>query len=50
MRPWPATSTPGCSRSTSGSLAPVTRKTLTVRADLAYWTEQAESGAKSGVD
>ena len=38
MRPGPATSTPPCCPSTSGSPGPEHPETLTTRANLAYWT------------
>ena len=45
MRPGPATSSPRCCPSASGSWALSTRDTLTARANLACWTGQAGDAA-----
>ena len=45
MRPGPATSTPRCCPSRSGSWAPSTRDTLTARDNLARWTGEAGDAA-----
>ena len=42
MRPGPATSTPRCCLSASGSWAPSTPTPWTTRTNLADWTEQAD--------
>ena len=45
MRPGPATSSPPCCPSASGSWAPSTRDTLATRHDLACWTGEAGDAA-----
>ena len=45
MRPGPATSSPSCCPSRSGSRAPSTRDTLVARHDLAPWTGEAGDAA-----
>ena len=45
MRPGPATSSPPCCPSASGSWAPSTPDTLTTRDNLAFWTGEAGDAA-----
>ena len=45
MRPGPATSSPRCCRSASGSLGAEHPDTLAARANLAHWTGEAGDAA-----